>query len=56
MNLYYYLGRLLQVFALVLMPAAIWVAEFKQSEPGAIFIFAGSIVIFFVGWLLARPH
>ena len=50
----YYLGQMLQVFALLLLSSAIWVAEFRHSETGAILIFLAAVGIFFVGWLLHR--
>ncbi|MBI4000022.1 MAG: hypothetical protein HY351_05340 [Candidatus Omnitrophica bacterium] len=51
MKITYYLGRTLQLFALLLMPFAIWVGHFGHNEQGAIIIFVGSIAIFFIGWL-----
>ena len=50
----YYLGRMLQVFALLLLPSAIWVAEFRRGEAEAILIFLAAVGIFFIGWLLHR--
>ena len=47
-------GRGLQILSLLMMPSAIWVAEFKHSEQEAITVFAGSVVIFFIGWIFAR--
>ena len=54
MKLTYYFGRFLQIASLLAMPSAIWVAEFKHSEYEAIIIFLGSIVIFYVGWLINK--
>lgn len=36
------------------MPSAIWIAEFKKSEAGSISIFVAAIVIFYLGYLLAK--
>ncbi len=47
-------GRSLQLLALLVMPAAIWVGHFNRDEKGALTIFLGSIVIFFFGWLLVK--
>jgi len=54
MKLTYYLGRIFQLFALLLLPSAIWVGHFKHDEQGAITIFVGSMAIFFIGWLFQR--
>ncbi len=54
MKVGYYLGRSLQVVALILMPSAIWVAQFGHNERGTITIFVSAISIFFVGWVLIR--
>ena len=54
MKFTYYIGRVLQLFALLLMPSAIWVGHFGHNEQGAIIIFSGSIAIFFIGWLFQR--
>lgn len=50
----YVFGRLMQLLALLVMPAAIWVGHFRHDEKGALTIFLGSVVIFFLGWLFAR--
>ncbi|MBI4395115.1 MAG: hypothetical protein HY583_02845 [Candidatus Omnitrophica bacterium] len=54
MKFTYYLGRTLQVFALILMPSSIWVGHFGHNEQGAIVIFVASIALFFIGWLIQR--
>ena len=54
MKILYILGRGLQIFALILMPSAIWVGEFRRDESGAIFIFVGSAILFFIGWFCLR--
>ncbi len=50
----YRIGRFLQIIGLIVMPFAIWVAQFGHSERGSITIFVGSLVIFFFGTLLVR--
>ena len=50
----YYLGRIVQVFSLLIMPSAIWAAEFRHSEREALGIFLGSTAIFFIGFGLSR--
>ena len=50
----YRAGRILQGIGLVVMPAAIWIAEFQHSERGAIGIFLGSMIIFFAGFCMTR--
>ncbi len=50
----YYLGRLLQVVALVVLPSAIWIGQFGHNERGAIGIFLGSAFIFYLGWILTK--
>ena len=53
-KIFYHAGRFLQLFGLLVMPSAIWVAEFRHSEWGAISVFLGSTGVFIFGWLLAR--
>jgi hypothetical protein len=48
------LGRLLQLLALLVMPSAMWVAHFRRDEAGSITIFAGSIAVFFAGYLISQ--
>ncbi len=48
------LGRTLQVASLVAMPAAIWASAIRHSEKESILIFLGSIVVFYVGYLLTQ--
>ena len=54
MKVLYYLGRLMQLAALIVLPSAIWVGQFGHSERGTILIFAGSVSVFYLGWLLTR--
>lgn len=54
MKFFYYFGRLLQILALLAMPAAMWVTEFRRNEREALAIFLGSAFVFMLGWLLAR--
>jgi len=50
----YLVGRFLQIFALLAMPSAIWVADFQHSEAGALSIFLGSLGVFYAGYLFTR--
>ncbi len=50
----YYLGRALQVAALIAMPASLWASSISNSEKESILIFLGSIVVFYVGYLLTQ--
>jgi len=50
----YQTGRIFQIIGLIAMPYAIWVGEFGRDEAGAIGIFAGSSLVFFIGYLLTR--
>jgi len=45
-------GRAFQLVALIVLPSAIWVGQIGHSEKGMIAIFAGSIFVFFLGYLL----
>lgn len=47
-------GRTLQLIGLLILPSAIWVAEFQKSETGSIAILLGGIGAFFVGWVFTR--
>lgn len=49
-----FLGRTLELVGLLLLPSAIWVAEFQKSESGAVTLFLGALGIFFIGWLLTK--
>lgn len=51
-NGFYYAGKIFQLIGLIAMPSAIWVAQFEHSERGSIGIFLGSILVFFIGWIL----
>ncbi len=50
----YLLGRTIQVSSLVIMPAALWASAIRHSEKESILIFLGSIVVFYVGYLLTQ--
>lgn len=50
----YYLGRFLQLAALIVMPSAIFAGEFLHSEKIALTLFLGSGFIFLIGWILAK--
>lgn len=47
-------GRIFQVIGLIALPSAIWVGEFGHSERGMIAIFAASLLVFFLGYLIVR--
>jgi len=50
----YYLGRLLQLTALIVMPSSIFAGEFLHSEKIALSLFIGSGFVFYAGWVLAK--
>ena len=54
MKPFYFLGRAFQVFGLLALPSAIWVAEVQKSEAGAVTILLGSMGIFFFGWVFTK--
>ena len=49
-----FFGRTFELLGLLLLPSAIWAAEFQKSESGAVAIFLGSLGIFFIGWILTK--
>ena len=44
----------MQVSALLALPSAIWISEWQRNEPLAIGVFLGSILVFAIGYILAR--
>lgn len=54
MKINYLVGRTFQLIGLLALPSAIWIAEFQKSEVLAISILIGSILVFFVGWIVTR--
>ncbi len=50
----YLAGRIFQLIGLIAMPSAIWVGFLGHNERGCIAIFAASILVFAVGYFLAR--
>lgn len=50
----YWIGRLLQLIALIVMPLSIWVGQLGHNERGAIIIFVGSIFLFVMGWIISQ--
>ena len=54
MRVRYLAGRTLQLTGLLALPSAIWAAEFLRSEPLAVGILLASLIVFFVGWIVAR--
>lgn len=49
----YFVGRLLQLTALMTLPFAIWVGHFERNERLAIIIFISAIFMFLIGWLIS---
>ncbi|OGW81757.1 MAG: hypothetical protein A2Z83_03050 [Omnitrophica bacterium GWA2_52_8] len=54
MPAFYYTGRVLQGTGLVAMPSAIWAGQIYHNEAAAITVFAGSLVVFYLGYVLVR--
>jgi hypothetical protein len=50
----YLAGRIFQIIGLIAMPSAIWVGHFGRNERGSIAIFAASLLVFFMGFILTR--
>ncbi len=48
----FWTGRLLQLTGLMLLPSAIWVGFMEHNERGSIFIFVGSVAVFYLGYFL----
>ena len=53
-TIFNFIGRALQLFGLLALPSAIWVAEFQKNEAAAVTLFVGSMGIFFIGWVFTR--
>ena len=54
MKVLYYLGRLLQLAGLMILPSAIWIGQFGHNEHASILVFVSSVLIFYLGWFLTR--
>ncbi len=52
--MFYFIARTLQVIALVTMPSAIWAAAVYHNERACILVFTASLIIFLLGYFLAR--
>ena len=50
----YTAGRIFQGVGLLAMPSAIWLGQFAHDERGAISIFLGSLLVFWLGYLLTQ--
>ncbi|HLD50633.1 MAG TPA: hypothetical protein VJC08_05485 [bacterium] len=50
----YTAGRLLQLIGLLAMPSAFWLAQFAHDERGSIGFFLGSLLVFWLGYLLTQ--
>lgn len=48
----YWMGRALELLGLITLPSVIWVAEFRHNETAVITLFAGSVGVFWLGYLL----
>lgn len=52
-------GRIFQLIGLLAMPSAIWLGQFAHNERASIGVFLGSLLVFWLGYLLtqaARKH
>ncbi len=47
-------GRIFQLIGLLAMPSAIWIAQFMHDEKASIGVFLGSMLVFWLGYLLTR--
>ena len=56
MKIIHFTGRVLQLAGLLALPSAIWAAEIQRSEALAVSVLVGSILIFFIGWILSRRY
>ena len=54
--MFIFLGKLLQLIALLILPSALWVGHFEHNEPAAVSIFVGSIIVFYVGYGVGGFH
>ena len=52
--MFYRIGRGLQLFGLLILPSAIWIAQFEHNEALAIGVLGGAVIIFYLGYFLAR--
>lgn len=50
----YWLGIMFQAGALLALPSAIWITEFRRNEREALTVFIGSIFVFVLGAIMAR--
>ena len=50
----YRAGRIFQLIGLLAMPSAIWLGQFAHNERGSIGVFLGSLLVFWLGFLLTR--
>ena len=50
----YGLGRALQILSLLVLPSAVWAAEFYHSESLSIGIFVASLLAFGAGYFLTQ--
>ncbi len=50
----YFLGRAFQLLSLVVLPSAVWAAEFYHNEAMSVGIFAAALLAFGLGYLLTQ--
>ncbi len=50
----YFIGRALQLTALLVLPSAIWAGEYNHSESMAVGIFVAGILAFGTGYFLTQ--
>ena len=50
----YFLGRALQLLALLVLPSAIWVGSLGHDEKNCITIFLACLLVFYTGYFLTR--
>ena len=51
---FYWLGRSLQLLALLVLPSAIWVGSMGHDEKSCIYIFLACLTVFYSGYFLTR--
>ncbi|HTL48264.1 MAG TPA: hypothetical protein VL688_09445 [Verrucomicrobiae bacterium] len=49
----YLAGRALQIMGLIALPSSLWVGFMGHDESASIAIFAGSLLVFYLGYFLS---
>ena len=52
----YFFGRALQLFGLIALPSAIWIAQFEHNEALSIGVLASSVLIFYLGYIFSSKY